>query len=125
VDDNGSKTLTARSIVEVTPGMVVGGSLALRDAPGTDGDGERATGWEVDLEVGDWAAGPHLVVALAGGENWRAPGDDGVVPDFLAAQGLLTWHRPVDLGPVTGIEPLLRLSLVDPRRGSPATPGCW
>lgn len=116
-DDNDSKTLTARSTVEVTPGLVVGGSLALRDAPGADGDGERATGWEVDLEVGDWAAGPHLVVALAGGENWRAPRDDGVVPDFLAAQGLLTLHRPVDLGPVTGVEPLLRLSLADPRRG--------
>ncbi len=72
-------------------------------------DGETcwlpATGLE--FESGGWRqAGPHLLVNLLRGRNWRVAEDAA----FTAFQAMGAWHLPLAGSRVDAVEPLLRVS---------------
>ncbi len=61
----------------------------------------------LELEIGTWRKGPHLLASAVAGSNWKVDDD----AKFVAAQLMGLWYR--DFGPdasLAGIEPLLRLS---------------
>ena len=109
--------------------ITVGGFAALHDYPSAapeDGDATAyAHAWGVDIEVGGWREGVHLLAGLIHGVNWKA--DPGT--RFTAVQGLATHYLPIGATGLAGIEPMLRVSWADAGggtvggRGTLVTPG--
>jgi Phosphate-selective porin O and P len=74
--------------------------------------------FEVDFEMGGFRRqGAHVIAEAVLGDNL------GADEQFMAAQGVLSYFRPVTGGRVDGIEPLARLSWGDPDRQLPGDEG--
>ena len=109
--------------------ITVGGFAALHDYPSTMPEDEDATAyaqaWGVDVEVGGWREGFHLLAGLVHGVNWKA----GPGARFTAVQGLATHYLPLGAPGLAGVEPMLRVSWADAGggtgdgRGTLFTPG--
>ena len=109
--------------------LTVGGFAALHNYPSTTPEDEDATAyahaWGVDIEVGSWREGLHLVAGLVHGVNWKA----GPGARFTAVQGLATHYLPLGAVGLAGIEPMLRVSWANAGggtvdgRGTLVTPG--
>jgi hypothetical protein len=71
------------------------------------------TAFEADLEIGRFRRpGLHLLAEVTLGDNLQQPDDE-----FLAAQGIVAWFRPLGSArKVEGIELAGRVSYGDPRR---------
>ncbi|MDT8368911.1 MAG: porin [Longimicrobiales bacterium] len=111
-DENDGKSFSGRAEWAFNEDLTLAGSLALHDFIAPDDDTEYATGWNVDLDYGAWADGPHLQAGVIGGENWKAAGE----PTFFAWQAIGSWHFDHE-GPIVGLEPLFRVSGGDPDTG--------
>ena len=109
--------------------LTVGGFAALHNYPSTtpeDGDATAyAHAWGVDIEVGSWREGLHLLAGLVHGVNWKA----GPGARFTAVQGLATHYLPLGAAGLAGVEPMLRVSWANAGggtvdgRGTLVTPG--
>lgn len=104
-DENDGKSLSGRLELAVAEGVVVSPFGALHDYTAPDGSTDRAPAVGVDVEVGTWRRGLHVLAAVATGENW-AVSDEA---DFTTAQVLVSRYLPVE-GRLAGVEPLLRVS---------------
>lgn len=93
--------------------LTVGGFAALHDHVVTSEDEvedtEYSSSFGVDVEVGSWREGFHLVGALAHGENWKAGPD----ASFTSLQGLASLYMPLESPRLAGWEPMLRISWAD------------
>jgi hypothetical protein len=117
-DAGGENTyqLVARLAVQPHPEVRIGTAWSSRDfarpAIPTDPDLppeiERGNAWEVDVELGGYDPGLHLVTEAVYGDF-----DPFTDTRFFAAQGWLAW-RSAELGSkIVNVEPLLRVSYGD------------
>lgn len=114
-DENGNKSWTGRLAVAVRPDLVIAANGALHDyVHATSGLDRYAHAIGVDVEYGSYAAGPHIQAGLVAGENWQNPTGPEEGSTFVTAQTIATWRASTARGPVTGIEPLIRVSYGDP-----------
>jgi hypothetical protein len=110
VGSENSFQLAARATVQPFSRVRVGAAVSRRDFARPSP--ERASGWELtpgtayslDLQVGSFAPGFHLIGEVAAGDLDPFTGDS-----FLGAQGWLA-YRTGALGRVSAVEPLLRAS---------------
>lgn len=113
-DENDAKSFSARMTVEVAADVRVSSQLALHDYEYGDNRTGRAKGWGADIEIGGWRDGFMLVGAVTGGDNWKLLDAGNEAATFLAAQVVASYYHPIDSAKLSGIEPLLRVSLGDP-----------
>ena len=109
--------------------MTVGGFAALHDCPSTTPEDGDATAYAqarvVDVEVGGWREGFHLLAGVVRGVNWKA----GPGARLTAVQGLAIRYLPLGAPGLAGAEPTLRVSWADAGggtgngRGTLVTPG--
>lgn len=110
LDADDSKALAGRVTAAVMERLTLGAGVSRTDLALETDDGVGVA-WEIDLEWGGFREpGAHVMAEVAYGDNIVA--DD----EFVAAQGVLAWFAPLDLGRVEGVEPVLRGSWGDPRR---------
>lgn len=111
-DVNDAKSPSARLTFGATPSVRLSAFGAMHDYVGTTSPEvpnpptryARAGG--VDLEVGTWRRGLHLLAAGIGGDNWLG----GTAARFWAAEAMASLYVPLpDGGTLAGIEPMLRL----------------
>lgn len=60
----------------------------------------------LEVELGGWRDGPHLMASGVSGRNWKESDD----ANFKAFQLMGFWYVPLEDGRFAGVEPLLRLS---------------
>lgn len=117
-DVNDGKSLSGR--LEYAAGsLTVGAFVGLHDHPeilddAPPMDTEYAGAGGVDVELGTWRSGFHLLAGAALGEN-REAGRDA---SFRAVQTLASWYVPTEHPRIAGVEPLLRVSWADPDDGA-------
>lgn len=111
VEDEESLQFASRITVEPADQFRLGAGWSSRDfaarAGGQEGDLElrRGNAFEIDLELGAFRPGPHLLGEVAFGDANPFTGDD-----FWGAQAWLG-YRTGEVGPVIStIEPILRIS---------------
>lgn len=115
-ETNSGKQLTGRLSVTPVKDLVVSGNVSWKDYtnPATR-SGERATAWGADVELGNFAAGPHVQAGLIGGDNWRALTPDSTgIESFVTGQVIATYRFPVRHQYIDGVEPTIRASWSDP-----------
>lgn len=123
-EENSAKSVSARLEWHAAPFLTIGANGALHDHPDPISDGDvYAPAAALDVEVGGFDEGFHLQAGILTGENWRNPDALGKGSTFLSAQGIATYHVPLDGGRVRGIEPLARLSWGDPDTGTSGDDG--
>ena len=123
-DENGSKSFTGRLELAVQSGVVIAISGALHDYVHlATGDDQLAHAVGIDAELGTYAEGPHLQAGIVVGENWLNPISTDAGSTFFAAQTIITHRKNLTRGPITGIEPLVRLSLGNPDTDASADHG--
>lgn len=115
-DVNDAKSVSGR--LEYDAGrLAVGAFAGLHDSEVFVDDGGRGHAHDhaagVDLEIGTWRDGLHLLGAVAIGENWKAGRDS----DFRTVQLLGSYYVPTGDETYGGMEPLLRLAWTDPDTG--------
>jgi hypothetical protein len=115
-ETNSGKQLTGRVSVTPRKHMVLSGNVVWKDYTNVaSGAAERATAWGADLELGSFAAGPHVQAGLIGGDNWRALTPDSTgIESFVTGQVIATYRFPVAHQWIDGVEPTLRASWADP-----------
>lgn len=127
-DVNSGKSLSVR-LDYPADGVRVGGFFGLHDHLEDGTDGPPPTSYSqaggIDVEVGTWRSGFHLLAGASFGDN-RLAGADAT---FTAVQALASWYRPAANDRIAGVEPLLRVSRADPHgdvagaAGTLVTPG--
>ncbi len=113
-DENDAKSFSARITAEVAADVRISGQLALHDYEHGDTLTGRAKGWGADIEIGGWRDGFMLMGAVGGGDNWKLLDAGNEAATFLAAQVVASYYHPIESARLSGIEPLLRVSLGDP-----------
>jgi len=112
-DQNDGKSVSGQLSVDVGGGTRVSGYLALdenevvrdMEAMTTETLGSNAFG--VEVEMGSWLGGPHLLANLLAGDNWMVSDD----ARFTAFQVLGLWYFPVEgSSSFQAVEPMLRVS---------------
>ena len=89
---------------------LVTGSRHFLKAPVDEGDPfVRGHAFEVDMEVGTFAPGLHMLGEIAFGDA-----DPQADRDFFGAQGWLAWRSEPISSTVSAIEPIFRASYGDP-----------
>lgn len=85
--------------------------LALDETLDSRGETMGVPAYGAEVEFGTWMGGPHLIASILQGRNWKLSDD----AKFSAFQLMAFWYLSVapESG-IAGIEPMLRLSLVDP-----------
>lgn len=124
-DENDAKSPAGRVVFAVTDRIRVGANASFHDYETLAGRSEFAAAWGADVEVGSYETeGPHVQLGLVGGDNWRDPVSVGDPSSFVAAQGIVSYYRPVAPGSrVVAVEPLARVSWADPNTGSELAEG--
>jgi hypothetical protein len=113
-EENSAKSVSARLSWHATPSVTWSVNAAVHDHPDSTGTG-FAPAAALDVEVGDFEAGPHLQAGVMTGENWRNVDAAGTGSTFLAVQGIATYRFPIHgKRRVVGVEPLARVSWGDP-----------
>ena len=114
-DENGNKSFSGRLEFAMRDGVVLAVNGATHDyVHPTTGTDQYAHAVGVDAELGTYTGGPHLQAGMVVGENWLNPTSIDAGSTFFAAQTIITHRRNVSKGPVTGLEPLIRLSFGNP-----------
>lgn len=116
-DVNDAKSVSGR--LSLTRGDVTVGAFGavhdhLESLPDGTGDTDYAPAGGVDLEIGDWRDGFHLLGTAVVGDNWRV----GPEATFWSAHALVSYYAPLEAERLAGIEPLLRLGWADPDTGT-------
>jgi len=111
-DVNDGKSFSGR-LTYGTEDFTVGGSLAVHDYLTITGDETRETEYSdavsLDVEVGTWREGFHLLAAFARGDNWEVGPD----ASFTTLQGLASVYLPLQSTRLAGLEPMLRVGWSD------------
>jgi hypothetical protein len=124
-ETNGNKQFTARLSVTPLRKVVVSVNGSRKDYEHPISGADRfATGWGADVEIGDFAGGPHVQAGIVGGGNWTIGTTDLDVARFLAGQVIATYQLAVDHEYVRAIEPVARASWADPNTDA-ADDGGW
>ena len=114
VDD--SYQYAARVTVQPVDVVTVGGGWSSRHflkTPVDEGDPfVRGHAFEVDMEIGTFAPGLHMLGEIAFGDA-----DPQADRDFFGAQGWLAWRSEPISSTVSAIEPIFRASFGDPGVG--------
>ncbi len=113
-DENGTRSYSGRITLEATSGVQVSAQVALHDYQDAADRARYASAWSLDLEYGVWRDGAHVQAAVVGGDDWMVDGGAGDPARFLALQAVASWYRPTRTGRLSGVEPLVRVSLADP-----------
>jgi hypothetical protein len=117
-DENDAKSYSARFTVGPAVDVRMSGQVALHDYRcDCDERTGRAKGWGADIEIGGWREGFLLMGAVTGGDNWKILDVENDAATFLAAQVVASYFHAIDSGRLSGIEPLLRVSLGEPDTG--------
>ena len=121
-DDNSGKSLAARLSLDLADDVTLAGNVSRHDYLDSRDGSRAATAFGADLELGGFRDGTHLQLGLVAGANWLEPTEDGP-PRFLAWQGILSRHFPLEGSRLEAIEPVARVSWGDPNRTAPADAG--
>jgi hypothetical protein len=114
-EGEGNKQFTARLAVVPVRDVVVGVNASRKDYLHPLSDTDRfAMAWGADVEVGNFAGGPHLQAGLVAGENWTIGTSPTDVANFLAGQIIVTYRAGVGHRHIRGIEPVMRVSWGNP-----------
>ncbi len=85
----------------------VSGYLAMDETVGSKDETIWVPAYGVELELGTWRNGPHLLVNQVSGSNWKVDDDAG----FSAFQVMGLWYVPLaEDRAFAAVEPLFRLS---------------
>jgi len=123
-DANQSKSVAGRLAFNAAEGVVLGVGATLHDAYLEDvEETEYAPAVSVDLEVGDYYGGTHVMAALVRGENWRVRDELGQSATFWAAQIVATRYTPRHAPLIQGFEPMVRVSTANPDTGAAEVSG--
>ncbi len=128
-DENDAKSFSGRLSIAATDKVTLSGNLAIHDWVDPTDENAQALGWSADLQVGDWRDGVLLQAAVAGGDNWKELDAGNEPVAFVAAQVVASYYHPLGGTRISGIEPLVRLSMGDPNTnldsdgGTVFTPG--
>src|SRR5690606_9142413 len=120
IDD--SYQYAARVTVQPLDVLTVGAGWSSRDfldSPVNESDPfRRGHAFEVDMELGTYAPGLHLMGELAWGDADPAAGED-----FFGAQGWLGWRSEPLARHISAVEPIFRASYgeIDGREGATST----
>ena len=121
-DENDTKSFSGRLTFAASDNVSFSGQLGVHDYVNPDQDNARGVAWSADVEVGTWRDGAHVQAAFVRGDNWKSLDSALEEATFLAAQVVASYYWETE-GRVTGIEPLLRLSVGDPDTGLNADGG--
>jgi hypothetical protein len=114
-ETTGNKQFTARMSMVPARDVVVSVNAGRKDYVHPVSGADRfTTGWGADVEIGNYAAGPHVQAGVAGGGNWTIGTTDTDVASFLTGQVIATYQATLGHRYVRGIEPVARLSWGDP-----------
>jgi phosphate-selective porin O/P len=129
-DENDAKSFSGRLSVAASDGVTLSGNFAAHDYVDSADENELALAWAADVQVGGWRDGALLQVAVSGGDNWKSRDAQDDPATFMAAQVVASYfHEMTGNGRISGVEPLLRVSLGDPDTaldddgGTVVTPG--
>lgn len=112
-DENDGKSFSGRASVAASEDLTVSANLGFHDYASL-GETEQALAWGGDVQYGTWRDGLHLMGAVIGGDNWESLDPDLDPAQFLTAQVMASYYRPLDGDRIVGVEPLARISLTDP-----------
>ena len=104
-DVNDSKSASGRVVLALTDAFRLAGFGGVHDYVGADSATHHARAVGIDVEVGTWREGFHLVAGVVAGDNWLVGTDAG----FSSAQALASVYIPLRPGGrFAAVEPLLR-----------------
>ncbi len=117
-DENSGKSLAGRVTLRLADNVSASANVSRHDFVGLHGEGESATAFGADLEIGRFRSGTHLQVGLIGGANWRLQRLEGAeTPSFLTGQVIVSRYVPLESASFEAVEPMARVSWGDPDRG--------
>lgn len=125
--DEVSLQYAARASAAPASNLRIGAGWSRRDfvIPAADQQPVRiraGNAWEIDLEIGGYAPGFHLVGEAVVGDLDPFFGAHPAGQRFSAAQLWVGYRSPAVLRSITNVEPILRISHGNPRRGSGTLP---
>jgi hypothetical protein len=113
-DENDAKSFSGRFGVRIGDRITLSAFGAVHDALIDEEETLFFSAGGADLEIGTWREGVHVLAGVTGGENWLVEG----FPQFLAAQLLASWYRPLSGARFVGFEPHLRVGWGDGDRST-------
>lgn len=106
-DVNGGKSVSGRLSYFFGENSRLSGYVAMDETVGSEEQDMRVPAYGMELEVGSWRNGPHLLVNGTTGRNWKVNDDAG----FSAFQVMGLWYMPLaEERAFAAVEPLVRLS---------------
>lgn len=106
-DVNGGKSASGRLSYFFAGNSRLSAYAAMDETLGSDEQTMRVPAYGMELEVGTWRNGPHLLVNGTTGRNWKVNDDAG----FSAFQVMGLWYVPLaEERAFAAVEPLFRLS---------------
>ncbi len=124
-DKNGTKSYTARVVVQAASHVRLGANVGVHDYFGSTTANEYAVAYGGDIEIGRYGEEIHLQAGFLAGQNWLNLDATGDPSTFLTAQGVVSYRLPITgSSHFTAVEPLARLSWADPNTDA-ANAGGW
>ena len=119
--DNGYLSSAARLTLGLAEALTVGVNATLKDYDAQEqlNRVDYAKAWGLDIQHGTWRDGLLIQAAYMRGQNWKlTPRSRNTVPWFDAKQIQASWYLPHNSDRIVGIEPMVRVSIADPNKGS-------
>lgn len=114
-DVNNEKSASGRLSVFLSEKSRVSAYAAMDETHCDDGETCWLPATGVEFETGGWRqAGPHLLVNLLRGRNWKVSEDAA----FTTLQAMGAWHVPLASSRLDAVEPLLRVSWASTEDGA-------
>ena len=109
-DVNTGKSASGQLSLFPTGDTRVSAYFALDETLNSQGETMGVPAIGAEVELGTWLGGPHLIANVLQGRNWKLNDD----AKFSAFQMMAFWYLPMaPESQFSGIEPMLRVSLVD------------
>lgn len=105
-DVNRGKSASGRLSYFVGGNTRLSAYTAMDETLGSDKKTLWVPAYGLELEIGSWRQGPHLLVNGVTGRNWKVDDDTG----FSAFQLMGLWYVPLEESSFAAVEPLLRIS---------------
>lgn len=124
-DENGTKSYTARVVVQAASHVRLGANVGVHDYFDSTTDDEYAVAYGGDIEIGRYGDEFHLQAGFLTGQNWLNLDATRDPSTFLTAQGVASYRIPITgSSHFTAVEPLARLSWANPDTDA-ANAGGW
>ncbi len=121
-DENGRKSTSARLMFAPSGKWQIGASVNIHDYVVEIEDEEQnqsGTGWNADVQYGDYRDGWIVQFGVMGGDNWKDLDEQFDPNPFFTTQVVAAYyHRLAEGGRLEGLEPAFRLSYGDPDTSS-------